>query len=473
MADSAIPLAQGENLLPLQPPQGAAGGGVAGFARRGGEPPAPFSGVLEGRMHALQGEAAQTPQATTRLAVADGSPSPAAGKALPLPAGDTSASPLAETSVVASAAPLISLLSELTHTQAPLEGQDLIGESDPARLYPGEANGLLPLTMLDPESAITTGTQAPSPIELPRQTTSGLTPQALLQARAETIATPLSGTHPASVALNSDTANETAVPAVPLIPRPLSDHQRLMLERVRSAAAVSSPGVADVGDKALSQDTLTWMGLDMRRAMLGNTNGVSVATSNDYKPIIEQLVQPLHNNSVTVEENSFSPLLAGMQRSSGTVAAQALPVLNVATPVGQQGWSNEMSQRVSWMAGSEVREAQLQLHPRHLGPLEVRISFGQEHQLNVNFTVSNAMAREAVDAALPRLREMLEQQGMNLADANVSQESFAERQRQGKSALSGQGRQDNDSEFAALDDLGETLLPPLHSLGEGLLDAYA
>lgn len=149
-----------------------------------------------------------------------------------------------------------------------------------------------------------------------------------------------------------------------------------------------------------------------------------------------------------------------------------MPTMSIATPVGQSGWANEMGQRVAWMVQGELREAQLQLHPRSLGPVEVRIAYGHEQQLNVSFTAANPLAREALDAALPRLREMFEQQGLDLADANISQHAFSDQQHGDNEkgepgSLVGTGVSDTEG-------LTEnSLLSNNMLVGDGLLDAYA
>lgn len=47
---------------------------------------------------------------------------------------------------------------------------------------------------------------------------------------------------------------------------------------------------------------------------------------------------------------------------------------------------------------------------------------------NVHFTVSNQQARDVIEQTLPRLREMLAQQGMQLAESSVQQQSSGQGQ---------------------------------------------
>ena len=107
------------------------------------------------------------------------------------------------------------------------------------------------------------------------------------------------------------------VPIVPVTGRPLSSNQRLMLERVRSAAAGSPQTIADLADKGLSREVPALASLDARRTMLGNVNGATTATLNDFRPVMEQLVQPLQVNSSSGDESAYSQLMGGVQRSTG------------------------------------------------------------------------------------------------------------------------------------------------------------
>lgn len=92
--------------------------------------------------------------------------------------------------------------------------------------------------------------------------------------------------------------------------------------------------------------------------------------------------------------------------------------------VGKPGWSEELGGKVVWLINQQQQGAELRLNPPHLGPLEVRITI-QQDQASVAFTAHHAVTREALEAAIPRLREMLGEQGLNLVDVNVSQHSFA------------------------------------------------
>ncbi len=97
----------------------------------------------------------------------------------------------------------------------------------------------------------------------------------------------------------------------------------------------------------------------------------------------------------------------------------ATPQLPVQTPAGAQAWAEDVGNQVRWMLGRAESKAELVLTPPNLGKLEVSISLSGD-QTTAQFVASSQAARDALEQALPRLREMLQQAGIQLGQANVS-----------------------------------------------------
>jgi len=112
----------------------------------------------------------------------------------------------------------------------------------------------------------------------------------------------------------------------------------------------------------------------------------------------------------------------GLSQPNQMISA-APPTSILTTNVNSPAWSAEFSQQMVIFSQKGIQQANLQLNPQHLGPMEVRISIGSEQQINLSFNTQHGMAKEAIDIALPRLREMFEQQGLNLGNVNVSKHS--------------------------------------------------
>jgi flagellar hook-length control protein FliK len=126
-------------------------------------------------------------------------------------------------------------------------------------------------------------------------------------------------------------------------------------------------------------------------------------------------------------------LLAGASPMTGPPvgaahAAPATPTVVLNTPFGQADWDQALGERIQWLASQKVQGAQVKLNPANLGPMEVRIQM-QNDQASIQFTSHHAVVREALEAALPRLRDMFEASGVQLVNVDVSSgQSFAQQQ---------------------------------------------
>lgn len=154
---------------------------------------------------------------------------------------------------------------------------------------------------------------------------------------------------------------------------------------------------------------------------------------------------------------------------SSTTSGAPEIAASIATPFGQAGWEQGLGNRVVWLVNQQVQSAELRMNPPHLGPIEVHISI-RDDQASISFVSAHGQVREALQAAIPHLRDMLGDAGLTLSNVNVGQHSFADaRQRPGDSGPQAQG---NGAEGGAISAAAptETLL---HTGALGLIDYYA
>lgn len=108
---------------------------------------------------------------------------------------------------------------------------------------------------------------------------------------------------------------------------------------------------------------------------------------------------------------------ATQQQSAYEAARQAQQAIDILGPQAPE----RLRERVAVMFNSRTQAAEMRLDPPDLGRLNIRLNMNQE-QASVSFQVTNPQAREAIEQSLPRLRELLAEQGIELADANVSEQ---------------------------------------------------
>ena len=167
---------------------------------------------------------------------------------------------------------------------------------------------------------------------------------------------------------------------------------------------------------------------------------------------------------------AFDTQLSGLAAPTAPVATSTIreaappppPLQMPADP--SQGFDDGVGTHIAWMAGQKLGEARIQVSPEHLGPIEVTLKL-DDARVDAHFHSTHVEVRAALEASVPRLREMLAQHGLQLGQADVGQRQW-----------SGQQPQASPSSAFGIGD-GETTASsaPLAPVVQrrGLLDEYA
>lgn len=137
-----------------------------------------------------------------------------------------------------------------------------------------------------------------------------------------------------------------------------------------------------------------------------------------------RVVMAPSGDSSQAAPSGLEGLMQAVTESQSHRATQAAEAISrpVHVPVGSGAWADEIGSRLLLMAEQGRHTASIRLSPEHLGPLEISISI-QGDEASVWFGAAHADTRSAIEHALPRLREMLEAQGLSLTDAGVFKEA--------------------------------------------------
>ena len=114
-----------------------------------------------------------------------------------------------------------------------------------------------------------------------------------------------------------------------------------------------------------------------------------------------------------------------------------------------QRFSPVMKQQLITMVSNGIQQAEIRLDPPELGHLMVKIQVNGD-QTQVQFHVAQAQTRDLIEQAIPRLRDMLAQEGLQLADSHVSQGGGG-RDGQSQESSQGAGQQHDLDENSALE----------------------
>lgn len=127
-----------------------------------------------------------------------------------------------------------------------------------------------------------------------------------------------------------------------------------------------------------------------------------------------------------VQSESFDMLSAAHLVTHGRTESPRADAerLVVSTPATSPNWHEDLGNKVSMLVGKEASSAELILTPPHLGRVEVQLSVSGD-QTTATFVAATPAAREALEQALPKLREFLAESGINLASASVGGDAMA------------------------------------------------
>jgi len=169
---------------------------------------------------------------------------------------------------------------------------------------------------------------------------------------------------------------------------------------------------------------------------------------------------------------SVAPLTS--ERVEGNARPSVQPArLEVAAPVGSREFGAEVGSRLVWMASNHHQVAELRLDPPQLGPVEVRLSIAND-QASLSFASPHAAVRDAIQASLPRLQDLLQGLGISLGNVSVGAEGFAQGNPDHAALAHGWAQSEPAQPGLAypLHEAGRAGLLPIRT-GLGMIDVYA
>ncbi|MEZ9405330.1 flagellar hook-length control protein FliK [Vibrio sp. 10N.286.48.F5] len=134
------------------------------------------------------------------------------------------------------------------------------------------------------------------------------------------------------------------------------------------------------------------------------------------------------------KDSTFAQQIASAAGAQGTATVGSAPT-RAEIQAAQQAplqltkelANEQVAEKVQMMMSKNLKNLDIRLDPPELGQMKIRMTMNND-VANVHFTVSNQQARDVIEQTLPRLREMLAQQGLQLADSSVQQQNSGQGQ---------------------------------------------
>lgn len=182
---------------------------------------------------------------------------------------------------------------------------------------------------------------------------------------------------------------------------------------------------------------------------------------NIFKSIMAQpqqaSTQSVHELDISQTVQQFDTALQNAQTQQNTSMGQKLsqdPNQGQMFNLQKNEAVKALHDKVNAMLMINNKEAEIRLDPPELGSMQIRIR-SEAEQAQVNFVVQNQQAKEALEESMPKLKEMLAEQGIQLGESNIQQDSGSsseqgtdEAQELGHSKLANQESQAQNSQHS-------------------------
>ncbi|GLS89460.1 hypothetical protein GCM10007916_05270 [Psychromonas marina] len=222
------------------------------------------------------------------------------------------------------------------------------------------------------------------------------------------------------------------------------------------------------------------MGSDAVQVTDENTPKESNQSSNKLDSLISSLNQEMAKSTPpqNIENNGLRSIAATavsdrmLQQTTHNTPLMQSAALQQPLELQSKQASAMIGERLMMMMAQGKQEVTIRLDPAELGSMHIKLQI-QQDQLQVAIQTQAGQSRDIVEQNLPRLREQLAQQGINLGEATVEQQSKQEQsssQHSGNGSVALQGGRDGTEQ--GLDDQGEWMSTQIPIPAQGI-DYYA
>ena len=169
--------------------------------------------------------------------------------------------------------------------------------------------------------------------------------------------------------------------------------------------------VEDMGIEQLTQKAVNHTGnmSKVEQQIYSTLTGQTNNSINSYSDGQLQDIQSLQAISDKVIESNHQNQKVELAKQAETIA------------IYKKDFVNNLQDKVMVMVHQKLQQVDIRLDPPELGQMQVKLHLNND-QANVQFVVQNQQAKDALDQNMPKLREMLADQGINVGDANVGQQ---------------------------------------------------
>lgn len=273
---------------------------------------------------------------------------------------------------------------------------------------------------------------------------------------------------PAAIAAligNAQQAPETAIRSTREIDPPLDKGARGILgtqpaatdKDSRQLLEVRDRGTAGLGESAKASD----------KSALAGTQSFNRLLPNEAANIAAE-ASPLEASPAT-PSNATGGLASGRPLQD---APPSSPPPAIAAHLNENAWPKQFGDKVVWMAKNDQQSAQININPPQLGPIQITLNLSGD-QATLAFASPHAEVRQAIESALPQLKEMLSSAGINLGQSNVGANLSQQNQEHVFSGANGNRSANENAILPANEKAASIAGSAVIHRGRGMVDLFA
>lgn len=136
------------------------------------------------------------------------------------------------------------------------------------------------------------------------------------------------------------------------------------------------------------------------------------------EPVIPLINEETKKSKVELKQNisHMSPQFTATVNQDKT--AETPKMMQLPQSVLQNEWQPQLGQKLVMMSHGGIKNAMISLNPPELGPLNVKVNVDDD-KVKVVFNSTHHLTKEAIETAVPKLKEMFEAEGMELVQVDV------------------------------------------------------
>ncbi len=273
-----------------------------------------------------------------------------------------------------------------------------------------------------------------------------------------------------------DAEQAAMLQAMLLLPLADSNQPALSAKQVQALPQINDPVAASRPAALLNQDYFQALlqqnrdGLqtstDARQAQFAAQLATGAMTADDGSQVMLSMTE-----QATASQGIHPTISSSLSAIGFGTVSQAAATQTQMAPLqlGQPAWESALAGNLKMMVGQNIQSAEIRLDPPELGSLDIKIKLAND-VATVHITSPHAQVRDALETAVPKLREMFAESGLSLGDVNVQQEAFSQQQQAGSDET---GAEHNFAVQSVDDGVEAPLTVARKNVSDNLLDIYA